>query len=175
MCHTGYGAVLSLLSQLDSANALQAREGIAAADISMGLLHVQSQMGISDRGPLSARALAEAALQVHYALSLCLIEALLAVLGRGMRLDCLYWQWLNQRRSFCAGVSGGQQHSRLSAGLPRRPRASSSSHPAGLQDSRPRRAAAEWDCQVCPSPILGHMYQQRTAIAVSVTSMQGIL
>ena len=34
----------------------------------MGLLHAQSQMGLSDRGPLSARALAEAALQVHCAL-----------------------------------------------------------------------------------------------------------
>ena len=68
----GDGGSLSLLSQLD--NALQAREGIAAADISMGLLHAQSRLGLSNRGPLSARALAEAALQVQCALlpSLCL-------------------------------------------------------------------------------------------------------
>ena len=36
----------------------------------MGLLHAQSQMGLSDRGPLSAQALAEAALRVHCSLSL---------------------------------------------------------------------------------------------------------
>ena len=76
MCDVSHrvGGVPSLLSQLDTTDALQAREGIAAADISMGLLHAQSQMGLFDRGPLSARALAEAALQVQCALlpSLCL-------------------------------------------------------------------------------------------------------
>ena len=51
---------------------MQAREGIAAADISMGLLHAQSRLGLSDRGPLSARALAEAALHVSCTLFLCL-------------------------------------------------------------------------------------------------------
>ena len=42
----------------------QAKEGIEEADASMGLLSVQSQLGLADRGPLPARALAEAALQV---------------------------------------------------------------------------------------------------------------
>ena len=64
------GGVSPLLSQLE--NALQARESIAAADISMGLLHAQSQMGLSSQGPLSARALAGAALQVNCALFPCL-------------------------------------------------------------------------------------------------------
>ena len=43
---------------------MQAREGIVEAEVSMGLLDVQSQLGLLDKGPLAPRSLAEAALQV---------------------------------------------------------------------------------------------------------------
>ena len=159
--------------QLDTANALQAREGIAAADISMGLLHAQSQMGLSSQGPLSARALAEAALQVNCAIPPCLSLCLCLSAAHACGPSMICSQPLTGERSWiarlvtattrwscCAGVPGGQQHGRVSAGLPRRTHVSSRSHPPGLQDSRPRWAAAEWDCQVCPSPVFGHMNQR---------------
>lgn len=48
---------------------VQAKQGIAEADASIGLLHVQSELGLSDRGPLPPRPLVEAALQVNAGLS----------------------------------------------------------------------------------------------------------
>ena len=42
----------------------QARENIEEADASICLLSVQRHLGLADRGPLPARTLAEAALQV---------------------------------------------------------------------------------------------------------------
>jgi len=43
---------------------VQAKKGIQEAEASIGLLDVQSQLGLADRGPLPPRTLAEAALQV---------------------------------------------------------------------------------------------------------------
>ncbi len=43
---------------------MQARESIKEAEVIMGLLDVQSQLGLSHQGPLAPQSLAEAALQV---------------------------------------------------------------------------------------------------------------
>ena len=45
---------------------VQARDGIEEADASMCLLNVQSQLGLANKGPMPARTLAEAALQVAF-------------------------------------------------------------------------------------------------------------